>query len=35
MMAMLEANFENEVEGEDFFNLLESIIFPISHVWRC
>jgi hypothetical protein len=35
MMAKLEANFENEVEGEDFVNLLEFIKFPISHVWRC
>jgi hypothetical protein len=35
MMAKLEAKIENEVEGEDFFSLLESIKFPIFHMWRC
>jgi hypothetical protein len=35
VMAKLEVEFENEVEGEDFFDLSKSIKSPISHVWRC
>jgi hypothetical protein len=34
VMAKLEVEFENEVEGEDFLDLSKSIKSPIFHVWR-